>query len=101
MTVTSGTWRPGTGETSKKLAGPCEITNLKLAASGAPAVVAFYDSMDSADDLKWVLDASTTDTDSDTFEGLIFKKGVYAVLEQGANSNAIICIARRKYEATP
>jgi hypothetical protein len=95
----SAVWLPDTeGNTSKKLAGSCEVSVLKLIASASAAHVKFYDSASSADNipnnLKWVLDASTTDVDYQVFVNpLVFKKGVYAVLEQGSGFSPMICIS--------
>ena len=93
-----GVWKPDLeGNTAKKLAGPCEVSALKLLASAGAATVEFYDSgsSDAPTGLKWVLDASTTDTDSQVFSSpLAFKFGVYAKLVQGQNFNPIICISR-------
>jgi len=98
-TSISGVWKPSTSETSKKLAGPCEITALKLAAGGGASVVAIYNGSSSADvipaNLAWVLDASTTDIDSQVFPNPIsFSKGVFAVVEQGADFNPMVCISK-------
>lgn len=100
--INSGVWKPSASETEKKLAGSCEVIKLSLKSGGAAAVVAFYDGVDNTAvtdaNLKWVLDASTTDVDNETFpEGLSFSKGVYAVCEQGAPANARVCIATNKY----
>jgi len=94
-----GVWRPGVGETEKKVAGPCEVSALKLAASGGAAAIAIYDAATSAQaspsNLKWFLDASTADVDSQVFVSpLVFQKGVYAIVEQGANLNPVLCISR-------
>lgn len=103
----SAVWKPDAApETSRKLAGPCEVSALALKASGAAAVVSFYDGVSLTDaipaNLKWVLDASTTSDDDMTFVGaLIFQKGVFAVLEQGANFNAIVMIATNAYTTNP
>jgi len=98
MGVISGVWKPTANGAGKKLADACEVTNLKLATGAGAAVVSIYDSQDSATDLKWVLDASTTDVDSQSFDGLVFKKGVYAVLDQGGGFTPVVCIARKHYE---
>ena len=101
MQVHSGVWKPSVTESEKKLAGSCEITNLSLKAGGGAAFVAFYDAVDSAgaipSNLKWVLDASTTDVDNESFAGLVFSRGVYAICEQGADFNPVVCIAANKY----
>jgi hypothetical protein len=99
--VDSGVWKPTAGEPAKKLAGPCEVTNLKLASGAGAAYVAFYDGSSAGDatpsNLKWVLDSSTTFGDSDQFDGLVFNKGVWAVCEQGIGLEPAVCIATRKY----
>lgn len=101
--VDSGVWKPvgnNNGE-GKKLAGPCEVFNLALKSGGGAAVASFYDGTTDADvipaNLKWMLDSSTADADADVFQGLVFKKGVYAVLDQGAGTNPVICISSKKY----
>ena len=86
------------GVTQKQIAGPCELGYIKLAASASAAVVKVYDGTSSADvnnqQLKWVLDASTTDTDGDGFAyPLEFIRGIFVVLEQGAGAGAILSYA--------
>lgn len=100
--VRSGTWKPTGSAPAKKLAGSCEVSNLSLKSGGGAAVVSFYDGVSAQDvidaNLRWVLDASTTDADNNTFaEGLVFEKGVYAVCEQGADTNPIVLIATKTY----
>lgn len=99
--VDSGVWKPSNLERSKKLAASCEVRNLSLKAGGGAVVVSFYDGVDDTDvtpaKLKWVLDASTQNSDGDKFDGLVFKKGVYAVCEQGFDTNPIVCITTNKY----
>lgn len=104
MAANSGVWKPqsGAGGDRKKLAGPCEVTALKLSAGGGAAFVSIYDGTQDSDvndsNLKWVLDASTTDNDMQSFfDGLIFKKGVYAICEQGINFNPVVAIAAKSY----
>lgn len=85
-------------ETTKQIASSgVEVSSLKLIASASAAVVSLYDTSGTnpqSTDKKWVLDASTSDNDVQNFSNpLGFKKGIYAVLEQGANSNAKLCIA--------
>ena len=87
-------WEPDVeGVTTKQLASSGrEVTALKLSAGAGSAVVALYDNGDgnaNPTDRKWVLDASTTDNDGMAFSSpLSFKKGIYAVLEQGAGLGA-------------
>jgi len=94
-------WKPTTDETSKKLAGSCEVTALKLSAGSGAAAVAIYDGVDSDDaipnNLRWFLDASTTDNDAQSFDGIVFLKGVFAVCEQGINFNPVVCMAASDY----
>jgi hypothetical protein len=101
MNVNSGVWKPTSEVPSKKIAGSCEVTNLSLKAGNGAAVVSFYDGSSDGDavpaNLKWVLDASTTSSDNERFDGLVFKKGVFAVCEQGVNFNPIVLIATKKY----
>ena len=91
-------WQPGVeGNTAKQLVtSGRELTVLALKSGAGAAVVSFYDSNVATTnyaDLKWVLDCSTTDTDSQVFPNpLFFKKGVYAVLDQGVGSNPIVCL---------
>ena len=95
--VKSGVWKPSSQETQKKIGDAGLVTNLKLASGSGAAVVAFYDGISEADvteaNLKWVLDASTTDADQDSFDKLKFNKGIYAVCEQGADTNPRVCVA--------
>lgn len=97
----SGVWKPTDQEQEKKIAGSCDLTHVSLKAGGAAAVVSLYDGNSSDDkkptNLRWVLDASTGTPDNEDFsEPLNFKKGIYAVLEQGNNFNAILCFAADK-----
>lgn len=93
-----GVWRPDIdgGASGRKLAGPCEVSFLKLIGSGAAATVAIYDSNDGSQLMnpKWYLDASTAYDDTNPFPNpLAFRRGVWAVLEQGTGTNSIVCIA--------
>lgn len=98
----AGVFRPdveniGNGA-GKKVAGPCEVSHLKLVSGGA-ASMAIYDALSAADAtpsrLKWVLDcASTTIDDNDFANPIAFQRGVYAVLEQGGGFNPVLCITR-------
>lgn len=102
MTSRSGIWKPTASEKEKKIADSCEVTALALKAGGGAAVIALYDGVDSTckndqGNLKWVLDASTTDSDNQSFsEPIIFKRGMYAVCEQGELNNPILCVATRR-----
>ena len=93
-----GVWQPDIeGNTQKKLAGPAEVSCLKLSANAGAAYVFFYDSPDangcSPTALRWFLDASTQDVDCQVFVNpVIFTKGVFAVLTQGAGLNPVIGI---------
>lgn len=97
------TWKPTGSGDSKKLQGSCEITHLSLKAGNGAAVVYIYDCTDSnganEDSLKWVLDAATTVPDNEDFSSPIaFKKGVFAVCDQGASpANPVLCYAARLY----
>jgi hypothetical protein len=98
------TWKPIANGEGKALQGTCEVTALKLAAGGGAAFVSIYDSTNASGcndaSLKWVLDASTTDTDNSTFNSpIVFQKGVFGVCDQGGNFNPVVCIAVRKYTA--
>lgn len=104
MVSNSGVWQPTNTETEKKVAGSCEVSALALKAGGGAAVVSLYDGNSTQDAVpankKWVLDASTSDSDNQSFTiPITFKKGVYAVCEQGAGTNPILCIATRRYAA--
>lgn len=97
-------WKPTAAESAKKLAGPCEISALALKAGAGAAFISLYDGTGPTDvvdaNLKWVLDASTTDSDNQSFPApLNFRKGVYAICEQGINFNPILCIASVDYLA--
>lgn len=75
-----------------------EISNLKLAtAGGGSAVVFLYDNANGVPnptDLRWVMDSGSGTPDANEFASpLAFKKGIYAVLSQGAGLRAILCIS--------
>jgi hypothetical protein len=91
-------WKPGATDTTKQIATVSkEVTAMKLIGSGGSAVVALYDTRNRETDdnhLRWVLDASTTYNDTQSFPNpLVFEKGIYAVLEQGVGTNPILCMA--------
>jgi len=94
-----GIWQPDVeGNTSKKIAGPSQVSTLKLSSGGGSAAVAIYDSSTlagcSATSLKWFLDCSTTDNDVNTFAApLRFDTGVFCILEQGVGTNPKLCIS--------
>lgn len=95
-------WKPTSETPDKMLQGSSEVTAAKLAAGGGAAVVSLYDAKNLSEcnpnSLRWVLDASTTDVDSQTFaSALIFKKGVYAICEQGLVFNPMVCLAVAAY----
>ena len=96
----SGVWKPTIINDSKKVAGPCEVDHLSLKTGGTSAFVSVYDGVDSNDikptNLRWVLDASTTVPDNEQLNGLVFKKGLLLVLDQG-DASAAVCYATRKY----
>lgn len=97
-------WKPSTGETSKKIGGPNEVTALSLKSGGAAATVSIYDAADQAgateSNLKWVLDAAAPGNDNQSFNSpLIFKKGIFAVCDQGNNFNPILCVSTNRYAA--
>lgn len=93
-----GIWRITDGERSKKLAGNCEITALKLSSGSGAAFVSIYDIPDDNYAGKtpvWVLDCSTTDNDTCIFPSpLLFKNGLYAVCEQGWDLGAYVSLSR-------
>jgi hypothetical protein len=72
-----------------------EITALKLTSGGGAAHVSFYDNGNGTkQNLRWVLDSSTAYDDCQVFPNpLFFKNGVYAVIDQGGNTNSEICLA--------
>lgn len=91
-------WNPDLEGTTKQIASSArEISHLKLIASGGSAHVDLYDNRNgqaNPTDLVWALDASTTaDDDNDFANPLLFSKGIYAVLTQGAGFNPQFCIA--------
>lgn len=105
MTAEPAIWKPTTDEPAKKIGGPNEVTALSLKSGGGSAVISIYDSADSGGatptNLKWVLDSATTGNDNQSFpDPIIFRKGMYAVCEQGLNFNPILCVAVRKYSGS-
>lgn len=94
-------WKPVSGNTDEKIQGSCEVTALKLSSGNGAAVVAVYDATSltecNENSLRWFLDASTTDNDAQSFDGLVFKKGVYLVCEQGVGFNPVVCVAGQMY----
>lgn len=96
----TGVWKPANNGDSRKLGGPGEYTHLSLKSGGGAAYVSFYDGTDISDvkdvNQVWALDASTQDTDNEKFDGLIIKKGLFAVLEQGGGFNPVVCVGRRQ-----
>lgn len=95
-------YKPVAAVEEKKIAGPCEISALALKTGGGAATVSLYDGIAAQDkipaNLKWVLDASTTVPDNQSFDSpLIFKKGIYAVFEQGGDTNPALCYAANAY----
>lgn len=96
-------WKPSTSEVRKQLAGSCEISALSLK-SGGPVAVSFYDGVDQTAEtpanLKWVLEVSSVGNDNQNFSlPIIFKKGMWAVVEQGVDQNPIVCFAAANYVA--
>lgn len=94
----TGLWEPDVaGVYAKKLAGPCQITFLKLLAGGGATTIELYDitgTTYTASDKRWVMDASTTTNDINCFASPItFDKGVYAVLQQGQKANSVLMMA--------
>ncbi len=88
----------GGSNTAFKIAGPCEVSKLKLSALAAPAFVSIYDAADASGAIpsqrKWFLDAGVAACDSDVFPNpLTFKRGVYAICEDGGGSNPQLGIA--------
>jgi hypothetical protein len=100
LTNDSGVWKPAGINDSKKLAGPCELDHISLKTGGTAGFVSIYDAADSSgatpSNLKWQLDASTTVPDNEQLNGLVFKKGIFAIVEQG-DANLSVCYAIRKY----
>lgn len=100
MANDSGVWKPAGNNDSKKLAGPCEVDHLSLKTGATAGFVSFYDAVDIngavPTALRWQLDASTTVPDNEQLNGIVFKKGLFAVVEQG-DANLSICYATRKY----
>ena len=92
-------WEPDLeGVVAKQIASSGrEVTALKLSSGAGAAFISLYDSNMGAADLthkRWVLDASTEDNDAQIFTSpIVFKKGIYAVLEQGTGNNPKLCIA--------
>ena len=91
-------WNPDLeGVTSKKIASSSvEVSHLKLVASGGSAHVDLYNNAttNNPTDLVWAMDASTTTNDDNDFANpLLFSKGIFAVLTQGAGFNAQLSIA--------
>lgn len=96
-------WKPVDTETSKKIGGPSEVSALSLKGGGA-AYVAIYDATDSAGaipaNLKWILDTAAAGNDNQSFDSpIIFRKGIFAVCEQGINFNPVLCVATQRYAA--
>ena len=96
--ATPGVWRITSTVPAKKLAGPCEISALKLSSGNTAAFVALYDGVDSSciidSNLLWVLDCSTTTNDQSIFPNPIrVTKGVYAVCEDGSQDSPFLCIS--------
>lgn len=96
---TSGIWR-STGETSKVMAtGSIEVSALSLKSGSGAATCIIYDASSLADATptraKWALDTSQVGQDNQPFPTpLYFKFGLVAVLETGADTNAILCVER-------
>lgn len=95
---TGAIWDPDTeGSTSKQIASAGrEVTALKLATTeSGSALVYLYDSASGTEtDLKWIMDSPSDLPDSQVFPNpLNFRNGIYAVLKQGQNLGAILCIA--------
>lgn len=98
-------WRvPATGLAEAKLAGPCEISGLSLKGGSGAGLISLYDGTDASakndTNLKWVLDASISGVDNQPFPlPIVFKKGIYAVCEQGQANNVILCFCATNYLA--
>lgn len=95
-------WDPDSeGNTSKVIATSSrEVTAFKLiTAEAGSGLVFLYDSATAnATDLRWVMDAAADNADAQVFSSpLVFSKGIYAVLEQGANQRVILSVAVIKY----
>lgn len=103
MQSLSAVWKPTSQEPQKKLADSCEISHVSLKGGAGAAVVSLYDGQDASclndqGNLKWVSDASAATPDNDDFaHPIVFRKGVFAVCEQGIGSNPIFCYAKAKY----
>ncbi len=97
-TSRGGIWRPTTAVKEKQMAGGCELVLAKLVSGGGACTVELYDATGSAgaseNNLKWVLDSSTTFADSAPFSHpLLFSKGIYAKCVQGWDFNPVVCLA--------
>lgn len=82
----------------KKIAGPSELSSIKLTGNGSSGYVEIYDANDSSGatytNLKWVLDSSVSTDDSNFFPAPInFAKGIYVVLNQGATAGNVLSFA--------
>ena len=91
-------WDPDTeGNTAKVIATSSqEVTALKaVSAKGVAGLIFLYDSgTANATDLRWVMDIPSGSPDIQTFSyPLVFKKGIYAVMEQGQNQRIILSVA--------
>lgn len=95
----AGIWKITLAVPDKQLAGPTEVSVLKLSsAGGGAAFVTIYDSFNlsgcTPTAAKWILDTSSSGVDTTNFPNpLRFKKGVYAVCEDGAGLNPQLAIA--------
>ena len=72
-----------------------EITKLKLISTGGAAHVSVYNNRaESTTDLRWVLDSSLQNNDTDDFTNpLYFDEGIYLVCDDGAAFNPQVCVA--------
>lgn len=83
----------------KQLAGPCELSFMKLnVLEAGGAVVSIFDGTSASDEnnanLKLVMDAGDQTPDVQTFVSpLIFRRGIWARLDQGANLTVVLSYA--------
>lgn len=94
-------WDPDTeGNTSKVIASSGqEVSALKLVTAEAGSGLVFlYDANTAGgagpSTLRWVMDAAADNADAQEFPNpLVFKNGIYAVMEQGQNQRVVLCLA--------
>lgn len=95
-------WKPTVAEPSRLLETACEVSALSLKSGAGSAHVSLYDAKDisgtTPNALKWTLDCSTTDNDNQSFDSpLIFRKGLFAICDNGLDFNAEVCAGVLRY----